>query len=323
MQMKKEGAALLLLPAAMLFHTQVQAAILTAGERCVRVLVPSLYVYTILAAFCTRAGLFGGRGGMAGAVLFSQLGGYPVGAQLVEGMYRTGTLTRAEAQRLLCVCFGCGPGFVLGTVCGRMPLSYGLWMLLSVSLPNLVCGAVLLCGIHPAAEQTQRMRGVELMTASVEAAGNAMLRICGMVLAMAALTGIAEGAGLFRLTDAKMAAFLRTLLEVSCITDWSREGGSLPMAAALLSFGGICVHMQVAAISGGLLPWVRFWGMRLLCSAAAYGLCAAGLCFLPDVQPAAVLSQEPVPALTEGSLLPGACLLMMTLLLLHREQAKK
>lgn len=318
--MRKAWLIFLLLPVAVLFHTEVQTGILTAGERCVRVLVPALYCYTIIAALCTRTGL--AARGTAGVVLFSQLGGYPVGAQLVGALYRSGSLTRSEAQRLLCVCMGCGPGFVLGTVCAGMPLRYGLWMLLSVSVPNLVGALFLARGIRPVQKQMQA-RGVQLFTESVEAAAGAMLRICGMVLAMGALLGIVEGMGLFGRMDGRTAALLRTLLEVSCITDWAKEGGSLPMAAALLAFGGICVHLQIAAICGDLMPWGRFWGMRLLCSAAAYGICAAGMHLMPEVQAASLLTAEPMPALTEGSLLPGLCLLAMTVLLLRREGLKK
>ncbi|MDE5565154.1 MAG: hypothetical protein K2I93_08345, partial [Oscillospiraceae bacterium] len=137
--------------AAMVWHVQVSAGVLAAGERCVRVLVPSLYLYSILAAVCTKSGLLAakGRGGLAAVLLFSQFGGYPVGAQLLHGMRKNGCLTAEEERWMLCVCIGCGPGFLLGTVCSQMPLRAGLWMLLSVSLPNLLAGVLLLRKMSP------------------------------------------------------------------------------------------------------------------------------------------------------------------------------
>ena len=327
MFMKRFGIAIavMLLVLAAFFHPLVSEGILAAGERCVTVLVPSLYLYSIIAAFVTHSGLLGstGKASVLTAVILSQLGGYPLGAQLICGMVRSGSITEAQAKRMLCVCIGCGPGFLLGTVCGRLPVGARLWMMASVTLPQLLAGLLLLRGIRPERCSMAQLRGTKLLTGSVEAAADAMLRICSMVLAMAGVMAVMEGLGLFRLTCAvhlAAPAFLRTVLEVSCITDFLAQGGSLPMAAALLTFGGLCVHLQIASLCDGLLPWLRFWGIRLLCSVAAYGLCSLGMPYLcREVQTASLLL-TPEPAAHEAGLLPGICLLLMSVLVLYRSE---
>ena len=306
--------------AAAVFHAQVCGSILAAGERCLVVLVPSLYLYSITAAVCTRSGLLnaGGRGSIAAVVVMSQLGGYPLGAQLVYGLYRSGSITEDEAKRMLCVCIGCGPGFLFGTVCRGLPVRAALWMLLSVSLPNLLCAAVLLRKIRPETQRTERLHGARLLTESVETAAGAMLRICGMVLAMAGCMAVAEGLGLFGLSamlHPGAPPFLRAMLEVSCLVEWS---GGLPMAAALLTFGGICVHLQVASVSGGLLPWAKFWAVRLLCSGMAYALCSLGMPYLFREVQSAALMYGAAPEQRQAHWLPGACLLVMSVLVLYR-----
>ncbi|MCR4644567.1 MAG: hypothetical protein K5695_04050 [Oscillospiraceae bacterium] len=320
MKYGRSVAAAAFFAAAALFHAQVCSSMLAAGERCLTVLVPSLYLYSIIAAVCTRSGVLhtGGKACVAVVVVMSQLGGYPLGAQLVHGLYRSESITQPEAKRMLCVCMGCGPGFLFGTVCRGLPGRAALWMLLSVSLPNLLCAAVLLRKIEPKMQETAYLRGTQLLTGSVEAAAGAMLRICGMVLAMAGCMAVAEGLGLFALParlHPDAPAFLRALLEVTCLADWQ---GPLPMAAALLTFGGICVHMQMASVSGGLLPWARFWAVRVLCSGMAYALCSFGMPYLcREVQQAALVGGG-MPIQREAHWLPGACLLVMSVMVIHR-----
>ena len=301
--------------------------LLAAGERCLTVLVPSLYLYSLMAAFCIRSGglaalsrIFGKNGMLLAVLLFSQIAGFPVGAQLLHEMERAGSLTRPQVRRAMCVCIGCGPGFLLGTVCRGMPLGLSLWMLFSVSLPNLVLGAVMLRNCRANAELPP-FPGLSIaLTTSADSAAGAMLKICAMVMAFAGVTGILEGLGAFAALPVRTAAGVRTVLEVSCVADYMRMGGTLPWAAAFLAFGGICVHLQVAAIAGAP-DWLRFWGCRVISAACAYGICLLGVKFLFHGAVAVNLTQ-PRTVLTNGSILPGACLLLMSVLLLRRHFAK-
>lgn len=331
---------LLLMSGAVMCHEGVQMAVLSAGERCVRVLIPSLYLFSILAACFVQSGILedlsSGRrflrtdGYLLAVELFSLIGGYPVGAQLLHGMRRQGILTEKQERRMLGVCFGCGPGFLLGTVCGRLPMQAGLWMMFSVSLPNLIVFLILARDeVLPKQMQSNRNAGAALLTGSVESAASAMLKICGMVIGVGAVLGILEQMGVFDLIGRTFPApleltvtFLKTVSEVSCITEFMQNGGSLPMAAALLSFGGLCVHLQAAAICEGNLSWIRFWAVRILCSMMAYGICRIGMLFLfRGIQSASLTVAEPV--LSGESAVPGVCLLMMSAMLLQRSARRK
>ncbi len=311
----------------MLTSDTVRGELLSAGERCLTVLIPSLYLYSLLAAFCIRSGglaalsrIFGKNGMLLAVLLFSQLAGYPVGAQLLHEMELAGSLNKPQLRRALCVCIGCGPGFLLGTVCCGMPLGLALWMLLSVSLPNLVLGAVMLRKCHVSAELPTFPGLSYALTSSAESAAGAMLKISAMVMAFAGVTGIAEGFGAFSPLPERTAAGIRTILEVSCVAEYMRLGGSLPWAAAFLAFGGICVHLQIAAIAGAP-HWLRFWGCRVISAGCAYGICLLGVKFLFHDAVAVNLMQTRT-ALTNGSILPGACLLLMSVLLLRQHFAK-
>lgn len=312
------AGTLVVLAGAVCLHTRMQEAVLAAGERCVTVLIPSLFLFSILAAFSVRTGLLylltrPGAGlcrrlriepELAGVLLFSQMGGYPAGAQMLRAM--GSRLAPGDVRRLQCVCIGCGPGFLLGTVGAGAPVQSVAWLLLSVSLPNLVLGGILLRGIRLEGEpQTGTEPLAVSLTASVESASAAMLKICGMVMAFAALMGMAG------IPD----ALVQSLLEISCLTVYLRQGGTLPTAVGLLCFGGVCVHLQTAAITGRGLPWY-FWPVRLLAAAAAYGLCMAGMQLMPAAAvPAVLLEEQAAPAV--GDPVPGLCLAVMAVLLLR------
>ena len=300
----------------------MRANVLTAGERCLTVLIPSLYLYSLAAAFCVRSGGLDamrkplGTWGFFLIVLFSQVGGYPVGAQLLHEQRLTGAITAAQERRLLCVCVGCGPGFLFGTVCQGMPPALRAWMLLSVSLPSLLIAIFLREPVGEiAAPPLQPFAGQ--LTQAAESAANAMLKVASMVLAFGGGMGILEGMGVLSHFSPFASGCIRSVLEVSCVTGWLRNGGTLPMAAAVLAFGGICVHFQLAAICEGNLNWMQFWLVRGICAALASGICQLGIqLFFQDVQMTALT--ETRTRLTQGSILPGLCLLLMSVMLLQK-----
>ena len=136
---------LLLFSGAVYFHEQVGDSILNAGERCILVILPSLYFFSVLAAFCVKSGFleilakpFGKDAVLWLTVFFSQIGGYPVGAQLLHNLYQEGRISRNLEQKLLCACVGCGFGFLFATVGGSTRNALLIWLILSIpNFPNL------------------------------------------------------------------------------------------------------------------------------------------------------------------------------------------
>lgn len=321
-------SAIAVLLAAVCVNAQVRSEVMTAGERCLTVLIPSLYFFSFLASFCIRSGglraisnWFGCEGMLLASLLFSQIGGYPVGAQLLHELRTSGEISARQERDLLCVCMGCGPGFLLGAVCRGVPLRLSLWLMLSVSLPNLLLYVFVRSKAGGSSHAPSRISLVESVTASADHAASAMLKITAMVMVFAGVTGILSGLQVLSFLPEKGRDLVRTVLEVSCITEVMRGGGGFPLAAALLSFGGICVHMQAAAICEGNVNWGKLWLFRAIAAVLAYGICFAGMkWFFRGAEPAALVETHAV--LTTGSVLPGACLLVMSAMLL-RESTRK
>lgn len=328
---------------AILCRTEIAEAIIAAGTRCVLVIIPSLYLFSVLAAFCIRTGILEALsaplngfcrkflrtdGIFVVILLFSQLAGYPVGAQLLQQMRVKHDLPPALMRRLLCCCFGCGPAFLFG-MCSGFPRRLAALLMLSVILPNVLLGLFLIRGgrMHTAANISADSTD---LTAAVESAAAAMLKISSMILLFAALSGMLGGFACLRRAgefaaelsgcpSALVQSGCAAVMEISSLTEFLRQGGSLPAAAALLSFGGICVHLQNAAICGGEFPWRKFLLVRICCAFCTYWLCRAGLWLSGDAVSPVFCEFHPYStALTENSVLPLLCLLVMVLLLLDR-----
>ncbi|MDE5754146.1 MAG: hypothetical protein K2H89_06375, partial [Oscillospiraceae bacterium] len=284
---------LFFLVGAVVFYPAVAASVIEAGQRCVSVLIPSLYLFSILAALIVRTRLLfvlakpvqkffrnilHRDAVLCMILIFSQIGGYPVGAQILHQLYQQKVITRQQEQNLLCVCMGSGFGFILGTAGGTLQTALLLWAV--ISLPNIILGWFLIRDMYLENQQAESgiSELVSAFTQSVESAAQAMLKICAMILAFSGLMGI------IRALLGHMPLVIESILEVSCVTEYLQHGGTLAGAAAFLSFGGICVHLQIAAITENHLHFLKFWLFRILIAGIVFILSRIilGYC-MPDV----------------------------------------
>ncbi|MBR1553977.1 MAG: hypothetical protein IJ644_01125 [Oscillospiraceae bacterium] len=313
---------LMLFAGAVYFHQQAGQGILNAGERCITVILPSLYLFSILASFGVKSGFLEGlakpfrRLGGNHAVLwmiviFSQMGGYPVGAQLLHSMYQEGRISAEQEEKLLYSCFGCGFGFLFATVGGNIRTALLLWMMLS--LPNLLTAGIFLRRMNLVSDGNPEGKPFAvLLTESVENAASAMLKICGMILAFGAFEGILEG------ITGRIPAVIGSILEISRLSDYMKSGGSLPMAVGLLSFGGLCVHCQIVAVSENHLRWGRFWLCRILTAVSSGLLCMVSMKFLFPESVPVFLSEMQISAHSSPSAVPACCLAVMSVFVLKK-----
>ena len=322
---RKLMGLLVLFIGAICFHVQVRTAVLESGRRCFAVLIPSLYFFSILAGMFIKSGVLQAipkKLQLLAVVIFSQFGGYPVGAQMVHAMRMNDEISEQEERNLVCICFGCGAGFLLGTVCRNLSPLMGMWVMISVSLPNLILYPFFVKYGGNFEKFAQKKPFVILVTESVENTAQAMLKITAMVTAFAGVMGIFEGImAYFPETLPKYTTFVRSVLEVSNVTEYMQSGGTLPMSVALLAFGGICVHLQASAICNGNFSWLLFWEMRILSAIMAYFICELGLMLFPDVAQTAL--QNVTAELYQGNIMSGICLFIMSILVMKKENFLK
>lgn len=184
---------------------------------CAQMIVPSLLPFFILSSLLQQLGLpgilgrwlspvtqrlFGIGGAGASALLLGVTGGYPLGADAVARLRRSGTLTREQAERALAFCNNSGPAFLVGAAgvgvfhsAGYGLLLYGVHVLSAVIVGMLFAPR---SGGFPPEERAQ-IAAVSLSQALPEAVRNAVravLTVSGFVVTFSVVTGVLDASGL-------------------------------------------------------------------------------------------------------------------------------
>ena len=302
------GAALLVWPAPV--TESVRASILY----CLTGLAPSLFPFLALTSFVVRSGagaVFGrGLGFLAryvfrlpaccaAPILLSWVGGYPAGARAASLLLGQGEITEGQAARMMLFCVNPGAAFVVTYLGGAVLHSVGAgWLLFAaVTLGSLLCGILAAWGspVPPKngpvlPEKDPKKPGGSpggALVAAVSDASTAVLRMCACIVLFAGgsavlrasgvtalLTGALAGTGLCSPGEAQ--ALLAFLLEVTGgVGTAAGDQAGAGLFAFGLAFGGLCVHLQVAALFVRFPgPWGRFFLFRVVHGAAAAGLAA-------------------------------------------------
>ncbi len=274
---------------------------------CGTLVIPALFPMMVLCEFLSRSGwaarlgrwaspitrrLFGLPGPVGSAVLMGFIGGYPVGARAAVALYREGQIDRVQARRLICFCVNGGPAFLLSAV--------GLGLLNDRSAGILLLGchwaASLLMGLvlgrfwsgdserpsKPAAKESSLSLS-ETFVESTASASAGILSICAFVVLFCGGVGLLGAVSLPQGTMPWVAALLETTL--GC-RELIFAGVSLPALAAVLGFGGLCVHAQIFSAAKELeLSPLGFEACRVSHAALSFLLCQGAVRLIPTVSP--------------------------------------
>ena len=253
-------------------------------------LVPSLLPFFAAAGLLTRLGVIDAicrrltsrkgsgvfSGPALGVFLLGLSGGYPLGAASAAEAVKAGSLSPEEGSELLVCCDNTGPAFAVGAI-GTGLFGSAWWGLLLWGVHALTAAAIaaVLCRKRRHTDAGLPCRSVtppgEAFSAAVSGAVSALISIGGYVVFFSALLGVTEAlgfpgslsrtlAGFFGGQEAYFRALLTGLLELSSGIGAMRglplSPGSLALASLLMGWGGLCVHLQAAAV-------VRDAGLRL------------------------------------------------------------
>lgn len=270
------------------------------------VVVPSLFPFFVLSSLCVSMGyasllgdaaapvvrrVFRLPGEAAAPIVLGLLGGYPMGAKTVASLYERGSLNQKQAQYLLLFCNNSGPAFIFGVIgsCVFSSPEIGLAIYLIHMASALIIGVLLRPKIlqqriadpktnNAGAQET--MPFYQAFTNAVRDAGLSLLAITAFVTFFNILLALLEDLPLYATMPVVFKVVLSGLLELSTgVTKLSGSGLPLALqlglAAAIVSWGGFCVHFQtLSVIPGNLIPLSRYFLSKL-----CHGLLAFALAF--------------------------------------------
>lgn len=338
-----------------IYSKAVAASVLTALERCLTVIIPSLYIFTALSGFFINSGTYQLLGKffgtfsrcilkipeeLFGIFLISSVAGYPIGAKLISELYDRSEINKKDAERLLCVCYSSGPAFVIGTVGYSMfaesiNVKAGLALFLSNFAANLLLLALINIG-KPVPKKTDKKTKLDFsadtIVNSVVSGGKSMLVICAVIVSFASLTAVLSLTGVssklalalssvFGISEPLSETLLCAFMEISCIT--GLDSGTLyPIAAAMLSFGGLCVLLQIKAIMGNRFSLKKFMLARPICAGFSY-IFSKIIFFLMNIDISSTASVNICANNINYSPVLSVILLIMTILLLSEKSIAK
>ncbi|MDE5737012.1 MAG: hypothetical protein K2H93_01450, partial [Oscillospiraceae bacterium] len=103
-----------------------------------------------------------------------------------------------------------------------------------------------------------------------------------------------------------------------CVTEYLQQGGSLAIVASLLSFGGICVHLQISAITENCLNLKKFWLYRIFIAGIVYLICKFSISRIISESIPVFLSSNTAPVMESSNLIASCCLLVMSIFLIKK-----
>lgn len=338
------------------FSDRIRLDFRTSLERCLFIVVPSLYIFMILSCMLVSSGTCRLLGipfrkfsenvlhipsELFGIFVISLVGGYPTGAKLLCSMAENNQISYEDADKLSRICFCSGPAFICGVVGNALygNVKIGIIVFVCILLGNILSAIVTAPFRNIRKSQNCKTDlkicfNAEIFTSSVYSSAKSVIDICGITLAFSAftlmisLTGITDKitgiiSAITGLNHEVSQSVILSVFEISNIATLPTSDYSLlPIICGLLSFGGICVLLQVSAISGGKLKIFPFLAVRLFSSLASSLFCLITMKFFPQWF---IVNAVAFKAFSSagGSYVPSVALLAMTYILLSSCKTEK
>jgi len=296
----------------------IKISVSDALNRCLTIIIPSLYAMMIVSGIISRSGL-ASRFGIPFIFVFSNFAGYPVGIKILCDEYSKNNISKKDAEIFSGICYGAGSAFVFGCVSGQLygNSSTGNLILLSGLLANTLSAVTVLIFYKKSGEKEIPKRNVTLnfgmISESVAIAGKNITDICFAVLAFAVTESFLKGTGIFYTLSNIFGISPDILSSVLDITAVNRlpvnDYTLLPFLSALVSFGGLCVIFQLTAITSGKISLIPILLIRLFTSLASFIICRLLMPFFISGESIAVSA---VKIYKSPSPVPSVLLIIMT-----------
>lgn len=327
------------------YSDKAAEAAVSSVKRCITVIVPSLFAFMALSGFMIRSGTAGfiskpfdltiGRllrmpKGTSAIFIISNIAGYPVGASMLSEAVRAGRTDRRSAEAMAVYCYAGGPAYLINAVGLGIFSSKGagLSVFLSVLTANVILAAIVNRLYKP--RMAEQISGIKIsaddLVSSVTDAGEKIFDMCFMIVWFSVMLAVAEGTGIPRQISNALGLsksegiLVRSLVEITSSSSLNRNAiGYLPVLAALCSFGGLCVIMQVYTVIKNSLSLKLFLKWMPLRTVLVFTLSRLyNWLFLDNNIPAFSGNDELIVEL--DNLLPSLCLIMMIFILVLQKR---
>ncbi len=311
----------------------------TSVKSCLEVIIPSMYGFMIISSFLISSGIyrflaiplkpvakyiFGIPQELFSIFLISCIAGYPVGIKMIYQLYEDNKISKSTADYMSCFCFCSGFAFILGTVSSKLfsDSKIGFIIFSSIVIGNILT-AILMRVILNYREKSEFKKQSEIsvsakiLTDSVKSSAESMFLICAMIVGFSVIISMIEN---FNFGNETIKKILFSFFEISKISDLPKENFSLiPIITSLLSFGGICVFIQIIALTNGKLNSLLFLFSRLI-SAILSGIVCKFIIMKTDICISTASFTNYKLYNEEYSIIPSIALFIMSIILIKNSE---
>ncbi len=235
---------------------------------CSDIVIPSLFPFGVCALFLYNSNvlkvleekltplskfLFGINGRNLTIFIMSFLGGYPIGAILLENLYSKGDISKKTAEKMLAYCVNSGPAFIiLGIGQGVFAnVKIGILLFFSNLSASLFLSIILKDKASFEKTKSNIIENRRLTDAFVEStaqASNSIISVSSFVILFSTIIGIVSALPI----DKNLLNFFCGFLEITnaCLI----SGKNVYLLSFLLGFGGFCIHFQILSVLKTLKP---------------------------------------------------------------------
>lgn len=257
------------------FPTGGTSGALNGIEMCYKIIIPSLFpfmvasllIYKIIGKIHFSNKIFVAKclnNSRIIIFIISLIGGYPIGAKLIDEEYKIGNITKSSAEKMLGFCVNSGPSFIVIAVGAGILRSreIGFILLLANILASLMIALITFKKFEKCEKRKENNNFIfsdEFVVSTYEAS-NSIISVCSFIIVFSSLIGTLNG--IFNENN-PILKFITLTLEITngiIIAD-----GNILIISFLLGFSGFCVHFQVLSVCKNLRPnYIRFFCYRLL-----------------------------------------------------------
>lgn len=311
-----------------------------ALDMCFEFIIPTLFPFFVMSGLLIYSGfgsvlaraagpvmrpLFNVAPAGAAAFVLGIISGFPLGAATAADLYRCGSLSKSEAERLAAFCNNSGPLFIIGSVGAAIycrPV-FGITLYIIHIMASVLVGMIFSHwgrarhNSPPMRLDTRDMPLTEVFSSALSRAAQSILTVCFSIIFFSALSRALLDAlplpPLLYAVASGLCEFSTGVLSLSRLDIGIAE--KLVLTSFVIGFSGFSVHLQVIAVTAGaglsLAPYIIG---KLLHGVIAAALTFAALRFLPLDIPAFAPSAPVSAAFAAVPVLIAAASLPLTLI---------
>ncbi len=264
-----------------LFPEEISEGVLSGIKLCVFNVVPSIFPFFIIAD--AAAALSGSLGESflgrvfekifrlprqsVSAYLLGNICGFPIGVTCASGLYKSGAISKKDAEQL--IGFSNNPSFAFVTTAVGLGMfgsfKLGLLLYFNVLFSSLIVGFLFRKKDAKILKNKVILKQKFDFVASVKNAGLSSVTVSSYIIFFSALSGLL----VYILGDGLIGAFFVMVCEVSGASSFISSNplftGALAfvLTALSLTFSGFSVHLQARSIAAPELSFCKYYLMKI------------------------------------------------------------